>query len=188
MKICMTRHGETEWNAKGLLQGHEDIPLNENGRAQALKLAKHLAQTKWDIIISSPLSRAKETAEIIGREVGANAVIVEPDLIEKDFGEASGTTKEERDRLYPDRNYPGMEEWEHVIKRTRAVLDRCTTKYADQNIVIVSHSSVTKALINGIEGGDKDKHGVSLHSCGVTIADYTPETGYRFDCINVKVE
>ena len=65
MKICLIRHGETDWNVIGKLQGREDIPLNENGKIQAQYCGKALKNMVWTTIITSPLSRARQTAEII---------------------------------------------------------------------------------------------------------------------------
>jgi hypothetical protein len=63
--ICILRHGETDWNSTGRLQGCEDIELNAVGREQAVQVAGYLEKEPWDIIISSPLKRAYETARII---------------------------------------------------------------------------------------------------------------------------
>ena len=65
MKIYTVRHGQTEWNKKGLYQGKTDVPLNEEGKKQAMLVKEKLKDKKIDLIISSPLKRAKETAEII---------------------------------------------------------------------------------------------------------------------------
>ncbi|MEI5870447.1 MULTISPECIES: Rid family hydrolase [Bacillus cereus group] len=63
--VCLIRHGETEWNAIGKLQGRENIDLNKYGKQQAEKCGLYLRENRWDVIISSPLSRAKQTAEIV---------------------------------------------------------------------------------------------------------------------------
>ena len=68
MDLYLLRHGETDWNKAGLLQGHTDIPLNENGRKQMRETARKLGDlgVKMDVILSSPLHRARESAEIAG--------------------------------------------------------------------------------------------------------------------------
>jgi len=69
MKVYFTRHGQNEWNAKNIVCGVNDIPLNEKGKAQAKYLADKISDIgDIDIIVSSPLSRAKETAEIIAKK------------------------------------------------------------------------------------------------------------------------
>lgn len=69
--IYLIRHGETDWNVERKIQGQTDIPLNSNGKQQAEEAANEIANLKIDRIISSDLSRAKETAEIINKKVGA---------------------------------------------------------------------------------------------------------------------
>ncbi|MGK0532507.1 histidine phosphatase family protein [Bacillus sp. 'calajunan'] len=85
--LCLVRHGETEWNATGKLQGRENIDLNKNGKQQAGKCGLYLRENRWDVIISSPLSRAKQTAEIINQYMLALVEIIEMEnFIECDFG------------------------------------------------------------------------------------------------------
>ena len=67
--ICLVRHGQTDWNALGKLQGQTDIPLNELGKIQARQCGEFLSEEDWDVIISSPLKRARETAEIISNYI-----------------------------------------------------------------------------------------------------------------------
>jgi broad specificity phosphatase PhoE len=64
MEICIIRHGETDWNKEKRLQGRENIPLNEEGINQIKNTIEYLKKYKWDIIITSPLSRAKQSAEL----------------------------------------------------------------------------------------------------------------------------
>jgi uncharacterized phosphatase len=63
--ICIIRHGETDWNSSGRLQGREDIELNDLGRRQAIQTSGYFETESWDVIVSSPLKRAYETAQII---------------------------------------------------------------------------------------------------------------------------
>ena len=106
--ICLIRHGETDWNALGKLQGRTDIPLNETGKKQAKETGAFLKGSDWDVIITSPLRRAKETAEIINQYLGLEIIEME-DFIERNYGDAEGMPFEERMRLYPDKEYPNQE-------------------------------------------------------------------------------
>jgi broad specificity phosphatase PhoE len=83
--LLLVRHGETDWNAEGRLQGHTDTPLNELGRRQALTLADELAGDGIEAVYSSDLARARETAEIVAERLRL-AVVLDPDLREKDWG------------------------------------------------------------------------------------------------------
>ena len=92
------RHGETDWNFEGRLQGHTDRPLNAYGREQAEALAGRLAREDVAAIYASDLARARETAEIVGERLGL-PVVLDPDLREKDWGTWEGLTAVERDRV-----------------------------------------------------------------------------------------
>jgi probable phosphoglycerate mutase len=96
--LLLVRHGETDWNADGRLQGQTDRPLSDFGRRQAQQLADELAEEKLEAIYSSDLSRARETAEIVGERLGL-PVVLDPGLREKDWGTWEGLTAIERDRV-----------------------------------------------------------------------------------------
>lgn len=89
MKIYTVRHGQTEWNKKGLYQGKTDVPLNEEGKKQATLVKEKLKDKKIDLIISSPLKRAKETAEIISD--GKIKIITDSLIVERGLGEYEGS-------------------------------------------------------------------------------------------------
>ncbi|MFF3923026.1 histidine phosphatase family protein [Paenibacillus lactis] len=94
--IGFVRHGLTDWNAQGRAQGLSDIPLNAEGRQQAKLLAERLRNGPWESIVTSTLTRARETAEIIAHELGVRDVIQEHGIREIDCGLIEGTTEEQR--------------------------------------------------------------------------------------------
>jgi probable phosphoglycerate mutase len=96
--LLLVRHGETDWNADGRLQGHTDRPLTDFGRRQARDLAAALEGEDLAAIYSSDLTRALETAEIVGERLGL-PVMLDRDLREKDWGNWEGLTAVERDRV-----------------------------------------------------------------------------------------
>ena len=96
--LLLARHGETDWNAEGRLQGHTDRPLSDYGRRQARELAGELEDEELEAIYSSDLARARETAEIVGERLGL-PVVLDPDLREKDWGTWEGLSAVERDRV-----------------------------------------------------------------------------------------
>ena len=144
--ICIVRHGETDWNAQERLQGRTDIPLNENGKAQAMKCGEFLAQTSWEAVITSPLKRAKETAEIIATYIGEPVMINEA-FIEKCFGEAEGMTAEEREKAYPGKQYPYQESEEDLEARLLSGLQDIQRKYRDKKVILVSHGAVIHKIL-----------------------------------------
>jgi broad specificity phosphatase PhoE len=96
--LLLVRHAETDWNADGRLQGQTDRPLSDFGRRQAQRLAGELEREEIEAIYSSDLSRARETAEILGERLGL-PVALDPELREKDWGTWEGLTAVERDRV-----------------------------------------------------------------------------------------
>ena len=94
MQILLTRHGQTEWNVLKKVQGKVDIELNATGIKQAEETALKLKNTAIDIIISSPLKRARQTAEIINKETNL-PIIIDERISERDFGEFEGKNRNE---------------------------------------------------------------------------------------------
>jgi len=132
--LLLVRHGETDWNADGRLQGQTDRPLSDYGREQARQLAEDLHGEGFDAIYSSDLSRARETAEIVGGRLGLR-VELDPDLREKDWGNWEGLTSVERDRV----EFVG-ESTEAHQERTLRALRRLSERHpGDARILVVTH-------------------------------------------------
>ena len=165
MNIYLLRHGETDWNREGRIQGHTDIPLNQNGRMQIVQIAKGLAGIcpNIDLIICSPLLRACESAKIAARNLNypIEHIVVESLFIERCFGEAEGMTAKERAERYPNYQYsdtgyrfPGIEEYENLIKRANSAFQKIVTAYKDkENILVVSHGAILAAVITVVTDG-----------------------------------
>ena len=132
--LLLVRHGETDWNADGRLQGQTDRPLSDFGRRQAQQLAEQLADEELEAIYSSDLSRARETAEIVGRRLGL-AVALDPELREKDWGTWEGLTAVERDRV----EFVG-ESTEAHQERILGALRRIAERHpGDGRVLVVTH-------------------------------------------------
>jgi broad specificity phosphatase PhoE len=101
-RLYLARHGETEWNAIGRLQGGTDIPLNDRGREHGRALAKRLAARSIAEVITSDLSRARETGEIVARELGLPPPRIVPALRERAFGVFEGLTRDQCQHRYPE--------------------------------------------------------------------------------------
>lgn len=159
-KICIVRHGETDWNSLGKLQGRVDIPLNSIGILQAEECRDFLKLTDWNVIITSPLKRAKETAEIINKEI--NSCIIEMvDFIERHYGEAEGMTVTERNTAFPNRNYPYQEDRQLLTKRVLDGIKKINQLYHGKNVLLVAHGGVINTILaqfsNGEIGSGKTK-------------------------------
>ncbi|MFF0815498.1 histidine phosphatase family protein [Rhodococcus sp. NPDC003318] len=150
--LALVRHGETDWNAERRLQGSSDVPLNAVGRTQAANAGASLATHSWDVLVSSPLSRAGETADIIGTHLGLQRSVTHPGLSERHFGAAEGSTDEERWDLWPDGRYPGLEPHSALTRRGLAALDDLASGHPRSAIVAVSHGGLIRAVIGAVSG------------------------------------
>lgn len=143
--IGLIRHGITEWNTLGKAQGISNIPLNRFGKQQAMAIANRLLQEeKWDILITSDLSRAIETGEIIGQKINLPISHIEKRVREIDCGKIEGTTLEERISKWGS-NWSEldlkMEKFEEVAKRGEQFLEEIILRYPGKRILIVSHGA-----------------------------------------------
>lgn len=153
MIVGLIRHGLTDWNAAGKIQGQSNIPLNDEGRKQAVKLAERLKHESdmqsWDFVITSGLSRAQETGSIIADIL--DIPLYDPDsrLMERAFGQVEGLTSEERETLWgKDWNTLdlGQEKDEDIRKRALAFMAELHERYPDKRILVVSHGALLAQL------------------------------------------
>ena len=153
-KICLIRHGQTDWNNQRLIQGRIDNPLNETGKMQLKEVGRYLKEVDndWDIIISSPLSRAIESATIVKNELEFNKdIIINDNVIEREFGKAEGESicEEIYNKLTND-DVEGLEKsYELQTRAYSAILD-IANKYQGKNILIITHSHFIKGLFTKI--------------------------------------
>ncbi|HIW32060.1 MAG TPA: histidine phosphatase family protein [Candidatus Paenibacillus intestinavium] len=152
MLIGLVRHGETHWNAIKRIQGQTDIPLNENGIAQAKMLASRLQSDDvlWDYVVTSDLERAKATGAHIHEALQIPLLSVDERLRERFFGRVEGTTLEERvakwGEDWKDLDL-GAETIEDMRSRGVAILDELYIKYPNANILCVTHGSFIAHLL-----------------------------------------
>ena len=185
IQIILVRHGETEWNVKGVFRGRIDIELNETGIKQAQLLVEYLSNLKIDAIYSSPLKRAVKTAEMITSYHKLNVEIT-PGLIDFNYGEWQGLPRQEvKDKykeLYaewiknPHRvKTPSGETLDDVRKRAMDVVNDVIAKY-EGTVVLVSHRVVNKVLICALLGLDNSHFwNIKLDTCGTTAFAYENE-------------
>lgn len=152
MIVAFIRHGQTEWNREGLLQGSSDIPLNETGREQARDAFMTLRSRPWDAVVSSPLQRARETARIIADGLDIPLGPAYPELIERDYGALEGTSAAAAIERWPDREYPGAESLDSVALRGEAALAAIVADRSDGAVLVACHGTIiryTLALLAG---------------------------------------
>ncbi|MEK5038473.1 histidine phosphatase family protein [Sporosarcina sp. FSL K6-3457] len=144
--IGLVRHGITEWNELGKAQGVSDIPLNKIGKQQALALANRLSlEQEWDVIITSDLSRAIETAQIVSTTLQLPISMYDERIREIDCGEIEGTTEVERIHKW-GRNWReidlGMKKYEFVSNRGLEFLEELVMAHKDKRVLVVSHGAL----------------------------------------------
>lgn len=187
MKIYLIRHGETDQNKCKCLQGRSDIELNEYGRELARKTAEGLKDIPFDIIFTSPLKRARETAEII-RGTRDIPIVLEERIQEISFGEYEGLCYGKENYSIPDKDFmnffnkpqdyetpPGGESLQEVITRTGGFLQEILQNevYKDKNILLSTHGCALKACLANINGSLlADFWGEGVHkNCAVSLIE-----------------
>ncbi|CAN5499181.1 hypothetical protein BH10ACT6_BH10ACT6_06870 [soil metagenome] len=166
-ELYLVRHGETDWNRRRRIQGLTDIPLNDTGRAQALATGRLLARRGWDAVFASPLSRARETAEIIARELGLPEPTLLDEIVERNYGEAEGLDWKQVETRFPHgASVFGRESREEVGARVVPALIRLAGERPGQSLVIVTHGGAIRAVLSEVE--PSASHGMitngSVHS------------------------
>jgi broad specificity phosphatase PhoE len=144
--LLLVRHGETDWNAAGRLQGHTDRPLNEYGRRQARELAERFAGDGIAAVYASDLARARETAEIVAGRLGLE-VVLDPDLREKNWGNWEGLTADERAVV----EFEGESTEEHRERVLRAVR-RIVAAHPEERVVVVTHGGSLRRIQAAVSG------------------------------------
>jgi broad specificity phosphatase PhoE len=182
--IGLLRHGQTNWNIDFRLQGVTDIPLNETGIEQARIAGAVLADLSqqgqpWDLILTSPLSRARDTAVMVGEAIGIPGVSVEELLLERSFGEAEGLSHEEWKSRYNDTNHvPGGETLEQLEARAWILLQRLVDHHEGKRVLTVSHGALIRTLLRLVSKGEFPRDGERLGNACLSIFEYSPEGGW----------
>lgn len=197
-QLSLVRHGQTDWNLDQRIQGGTDIPLNRTGRAEAAETGLRLREREWHAIVSSPLSRAEETARIIAGELGLAGLKTVPALTERQHGQIEGLTFAQRRDRFPDGvPVPGLESRQDVLERVLPALGEIAAQHDGKSVLVVSHGGVIGTLLRHASQGERPRHNEmiangSVHDflwrddelilvhCGTTtrssIEDATPTT------------
>lgn len=146
--LYLVRHGETEWNRQRRVQGLTDIPLNDTGREQARRTGVLLTRRPVARVVASPLSRTRETAEIIAAQLGLGAPELRDAFVERDYGTAEGLDFQEIEARYPPgMEVPGRESREDVAARVIPALQALAREQPGEAIVVVSHGGAIRAAL-----------------------------------------
>ncbi len=162
--LLLIRHAESSWNAAGRWQGHGDPPLSDRGRAQANGLARELAREAIDVLVSSDLRRAAETAAILGQARGLRPEL-NPRLRELDLGDWEGLTRDQIERTAGDalRRFDdgdldvrpgGGENLREIAQRAFSVVTELIDAHPGRRLAVVTHLGVIRALLGGADFGN----------------------------------
>ena len=180
--VFFVRHGQTDWNLKRLLQGRDEIPLNETGLSQAswvaekIKEACERTELKFDKVVSSPLCRASVTARKIADAIGCKDFSTDERLIERDFGEISGKEYDMGAKYITgnDESVSGLENVEDVYLRMRSFVTENATK--GKKIIAVSHGSATGVFTSVTKKAPLAQNAKRvLQNCHMVIFSYDGE-------------
>ncbi len=187
-RLYLVRHGETEWNAQGRLQGHVDVGLSENGQRQAQAVAQRLSGVTFDAAYSSDLSRTSETARIIlaqRREVKLTAT---SQLRERHYGVFEGLTVAERQARYPDMFAASLsndldfaptdgETMSQVGARMAAFVAELRERHLEETVLIAGHGGALRATLPALLGLPLEAlWRLFLDNCSLSIVDTYPES------------
>jgi broad specificity phosphatase PhoE len=158
--IFLARHGESDWNVERRFQGHTDRPLTERGREQAHALAGLVAGEKIDAIYTSPLMRARETAEIVAAGTGLEPVAL-PELREVDTGSWSGLSRGEVEARFPEgfarwrsggSGWEDGETYEEMADRVQGALRKIAEEHPEGRVLVISHGGPIRAIHAAADG------------------------------------
>jgi broad specificity phosphatase PhoE len=177
--LILARHGETDWNRENRFQGHADPPLNELGREQSAELAEALVGEGITRVYTSPLRRAAETAQIVGRRLGMEAAPVEA-LREIDVGSWSGLTREEVAARFPEAyarwleraplGFDDGETYAELAARVLPAVHELAERHPAETLLVVTHggpSRVLQAHAAGIDWAEARRRETVLANCAV---------------------
>ncbi len=192
-RVLIVRHGSTAHSAERRLSGRNDLPLNDVGTAQAAALAARDFGAV-DVVVSSPLRRARQTAEAIATPRGLDVQLVD-DLAEVDFGAFEGMTMGEARAAYPEAAAawlasietapPGGESFAALARRVRRARDAVVAEHAGRTVVLVSHVTPIKTLVRlALDAPPSALFRTHLDTASVSRIDYTGADGASLRLFN----
>jgi len=159
LNIYLARHGQDRDNINGILNGHRDEPLTEKGVEQACEVADKIKETRiaFDVVYSSPLKRAFDTAKIISKKIGSPKPEIELLLIERNFGIMTGKNTADIEKFCAPNiikaeiityflNPEGAETFPDLMARGETLLEKIKTKYKSGNVLLVTHGDMGKMI------------------------------------------
>ena len=183
-RLLLLRHGQSEWNAKGLWQGQADPPLTAHGEEQARLAARWLVGHGFTGLVSSPQQRARRTAELIGEVLALPPPDIEPDLAERHVGDWSGLTVDEINQRWPGQldawragdlaRPPNGELEEGFVNRVMGVVNRLADRPEHETLLVVTHGGVIHTV-----GRQLDSHWRGILNLHGAWVEHGPAAGLK---------
>lgn len=179
--FALVRHGQTDWNAQRRLQGATDIPLNDVGRGQARDAVAVLSGFEWDAIVSSPLSRAAETADLIAAGLGLRVARRVPELAERGFGLAEGLQAgPELEALRIPNGFRGAESEDEAAGRGLAALEALAEEFRGRRVLAVAHGTLLRVSLSRAVGRTLE----SIDNAVLNLAHHHAVDGWQLEYFN----
>ncbi|MFW0107624.1 histidine phosphatase family protein [Rothia sp. P7181] len=167
-RMVLIRHGQTAWNVERRFQGRSDIPLNDTGRGQAQEAAKnlmvyqqqireHTPEFAWELIVTSPLSRAYETGKIIGEHLNLDISGTHEGLQERSFGAAEGLVATDYHWRDIQEQFSDVEPLSEMIQRGISALKEIVAEHPNCHIIVVAHGLWIAQIMTALTG---EEHGI----------------------------
>jgi len=171
--IGLFRHGQTDWNVNFILHGVTDIPMNATGIEQVMTAARSLNRNDWDLILTSPLGRARQTAEIIAEQKGFSNIQQEDLLIERSFGEAEGLAYEQWKSKYSNLDeIPGGESKSDLTRRSLLLLEKFINTHPGKRILAISHGALIRTVLGITSENQLPREGERLGNASLNIVSH----------------
>ena len=174
MKLYISRHGQTPWNVEDLVCGRADVPLTEIGQQQAKLLAESAVDKGIDVILSSPLQRARQTAQAVSDAIGV-PIQIDDRLVEMDFGTYDGTSRFDEEfqwvRAQMPTRFPGGESGFDLAYRVYGLLYEIKEKYADKTVLLVCHNCVCRMVRSFFVNMSTEEYG-NYHAPNDQLVEY----------------
>lgn len=184
--LGLLRHGQTDWNINFLLQGVTDIPMNQTGIEQVKLAAQAIKAEDWDVVLTSPLSRARQTAEIIAGVHGYTEIIEQELLIERSFGEAEGLSHEQWRAKYSNLDViPGGESRTQLAERSRLLLETISQELAGKRVLAISHGALIRTLIAIASNNELPRDGERLGNASLNVVKHSDNS---WQVVNYSLE
>ena len=179
--FALIRHGQTDWNAERRLQGSTDIPLNDVGRGQARDAVAVVSGYAWDTIVSSPLSRAAETADMIAAGLGLTVARRLPELSERSFGPAEGLQAgPELDALRIEGGFRGAESEDEAADRGLTALEALAEEFRGGRVLVVAHGTLLRVSLSRAVGRTLQ----SVDNAALNLAHHHAVDGWQLEFFN----